>query len=56
MLMFIHGKADAAFDWNQRPFFLQFHTEDAAERRHHFRELCEKIAVDPDDMLRRYDR
>ena len=56
MLMFIHGKADTAFDWNQRPFFLQFHTEDAAERRHHFRELCEKIAVDPDEMLRRYDR
>jgi len=56
MLMFIHGKADTAFDWDQRPFFLQFHTTDHAERRRHFRELCEKIGVDPDEMLRRYDR
>ena len=56
MLMFIHGKADTAFDWDQRPFFLQFHTEDRAERRRHFRELCERIGVDPDEMLRRYDR
>ena len=56
MLMFIHGQADSAFDWDQRPFFLQFHTEDRAERRLHFRELCERIGVDPDEMLRRYDR
>jgi hypothetical protein len=56
MLMFIHGKAITAFDWDQRPFFLQFHTEDHAERRRHFRELCERIDVNPDEMLRRYDR
>jgi hypothetical protein len=56
MLMFIHGKASTSFDWDQRPFFLQFHTEDRADRRRHFRELCERIDVNPDEMLRRYDR
>jgi len=56
MLTFIYGKADTAFDWDQRPFFLQFHTEDHAERRRYFRELCERIGENPDEMLRRYDR
>jgi hypothetical protein len=56
MLMFIHGKAATAFDWDQRPFFLLFHTEDREDRRRHFCELCAKINVDPDEMLRRYDR
>ena len=45
MLMFIHGKATSAFDWQQRPFFLRFNTEDADERTAVFRELCEKIGV-----------
>jgi diadenosine tetraphosphatase ApaH/serine/threonine PP2A family protein phosphatase len=56
MLMFIHGKASTSFDWDQRPFFLQFHTEDREDRRRHFRELCQRIDVNPDEMLRRYDR
>ena len=52
MLMFLHGKAESAFDWAHRPFFLKFHTEDRAERESLFRELCEKIGVKPDKFLR----
>jgi hypothetical protein len=53
MLMFLHGKASEAFDWDQRPFFLQFHATDSAERRRLFRELCDKIGVDADTTLKR---
>ena len=48
MLMFIHGKADSSFDWTHRPLFLRFKTEDRAERESVFRELCEKIGVEPE--------
>lgn len=47
MLMFIHGKAESSFDWELRPFFLQFNTDDRAEREKYYRELCEKIGVEP---------
>ena len=47
LLMFLHGKAKEPFDWDHRPFFLRFHTDDRAERKAVFRELCEKIDVDP---------
>lgn len=47
MLTFLHGKAAEPFDWNQRPFFLRFHTEDRAEREAAFRELCARIGADP---------
>ena len=47
MLMYLHGKADEAFDWAHRPFFLRFHTEDPAEREAAFRELCERVGQDP---------
>ena len=52
MLMYLHGKADSAFDWAHRPFFLRFHTDDRAEREALFLELCEKIGVQPDKYLR----
>ncbi|MEO5958049.1 MAG: hypothetical protein ABIZ49_14490, partial [Opitutaceae bacterium] len=48
MLMFIHGKAKTAFDWDQRPFFLEFNTEDRTKRQALYRELCVKIGVPPD--------
>jgi hypothetical protein len=51
MLMFIHGKAKTPFDWNLRPFFLQFDTVTAAEREARFRELCDKIGVNAGDYL-----
>jgi hypothetical protein len=47
LLFYIHGKADDPFDWNQRPFFLRFNTADRAERKGVFKEMCEKLGVDP---------
>jgi hypothetical protein len=47
MLFYIHGKADAPFDWEQRPFFLRFNTPVVADRRRVFRELCQVIGVNP---------
>jgi hypothetical protein len=47
MLFFIHGKADAPFDMEQRPFFLRFNTDVVADRRRVFRELCKVIGVNP---------
>jgi hypothetical protein len=51
MLMFVHGKADEPFDWDQRPFFLRFNTENHQERVAVFRELCQKIEVDASKYL-----
>lgn len=48
MLMYLHGQASSSFDWAQRPFYLQFHTDDAAQRRECFRELCARIGVAPE--------
>ncbi|HET9942892.1 MAG TPA: hypothetical protein VFR05_06105, partial [Terriglobia bacterium] len=56
MLMFLHGKASSSFDWEQRPFFLKFNTDDPAERRRLFQELCERIGLDPKKTLQRYGR
>jgi len=47
MLTFLYGKAESAFDWNQRPFFLRFHTEDLGERARVCEELCERLGVRP---------
>ncbi|MGC4073717.1 MAG: hypothetical protein QM760_14650 [Nibricoccus sp.] len=43
MLMFLHGKATSAFDWEQRPFFLRFNATQRDERETVFLELCDKI-------------
>lgn len=51
LLMYVHGKADQPFDWEQRPFFLRFHTENREERKAAFLELCEKIGVEAKDYL-----
>jgi hypothetical protein len=47
MLMFLHGKAKSSFEWDLRPFFLKFNTDDRAERKALYDELCEKIGVAP---------
>lgn len=52
MLLFLHGKAKEPFDWDHRPFFLRFNTEDRAERKAVFRELCETIGTDATRYLR----
>ena len=51
LLVFLHGQADAPFDWAQRPCFLRFATEDPAERRVAFRELCVRLGRDPAPLL-----
>jgi len=45
MLMYLCGKAEEAFDWNQRPFFLRFQTEDNQELRAAWMELRERTGV-----------
>ena len=47
MLYYLHGKANSAFDWAHRPFFLRFNTEDLEKRKEAIRELCESIGCDP---------
>ena len=51
LLMFLHGKAESAFDWDQRPFFTRFNTDSGQQRRTAFLELCAKIGVDPSPYL-----
>lgn len=47
MLLFLHGGADEPFDWNHRPFFLRFHTEDRHERIARVQELRARVGLDP---------
>ncbi len=56
MLFFIFGKSSSSFDWDHRPFFLRFHTENKAERIAVFKELCQIIGVDPQKYLQTPDR
>jgi hypothetical protein len=51
MLMFVYGKANDPFDWDQRPFFLRFNTENHEDRTALFRELCQKLEVDGSKYL-----
>lgn len=48
MLYFLHGKAPSAFDWEQRPFFLRFNTDDMTARRAVARELCATLGITAD--------
>ena len=56
MLMFLNGKSSSAFDWEQRPFFLKFNTDERSRRVELFRELCEKIGADAEKYLDRKTR
>ncbi|HWA15487.1 MAG TPA: hypothetical protein VG817_03585, partial [Gemmatimonadales bacterium] len=47
MLCFLHGKAKEAFDWDHRPYYLEFNTEDQDKRWEMFMDLCARIGVDP---------
>lgn len=48
ILTWLHGRAGSPFDWEQRPFFLRFHTENPDERHHAYLELCERLGIDPE--------
>ena len=47
LLAFLHGKATEAFDWERRPFYLQFGESDPAVRRAAFVQLCRECGIDP---------
>jgi hypothetical protein len=51
MLFYIYGKAKEPFDWSQRPFFLQFNTENRQKRVQTFRELCRQLNINPEKYL-----
>ena len=44
---YLHGKAKEAFDWDRRPFWLEFGEEDPAKVEAAFRRLCAECSVDP---------
>jgi hypothetical protein len=52
MLFYLFGEVKEPFDWGKRPFFLRFNTEDRKERIKVFRELCQKIKINPEKYLR----
>ncbi|MDX1813455.1 MAG: HEAT repeat domain-containing protein [Candidatus Bathyarchaeia archaeon] len=52
ILFYLFGKAKEPFDWGKRPFFLRFNTEDRKERVKVFRELCQKLKINPEKYLR----
>jgi|GEM_PF-2888485 len=47
MLAFLHGKAESIFDWELRPLFLTFNTDDRTERAAACNALCTLIDIDP---------
>jgi hypothetical protein len=51
MLFYLFGEAKEPFDWEKRPFFLRFDTEDRNERIEVFRALCKKLKIDPEKYL-----
>lgn len=46
ILFFLYGKATEPFDWNQRPFFLKFNTNDSRQRRKAFDKMCRLLGID----------
>lgn len=51
MVLYIYGKADSTFDWDRRPLFLRFGTEDLKEREQAFLEICTILEIDPKPYL-----
>lgn len=48
MVLFLHGRAQSAYDMELRPFFLRFQDGDRVEL---FRELCDRVGVNPNRYL-----
>ena len=51
MLYFIFGKADTSFDWDNRPMFLKFNTDNKTEKEKAFVEFCNILGVDSKKYL-----
>lgn len=51
MVAFVHGAAKESFDWDHRPLFLRFNTDDDEERAAAFRDLCTLCGIDPAPYL-----
>ncbi len=47
LALYLGGKADEAFDWNHRPFFLRFGENDRNVRIEAYKELCSRLGVTP---------
>ena len=47
LALYLGGKADEAFDWNHRPFFLRFGEEDRHTQIEAYKELCARLGVTP---------
>ena len=56
MLAFIYKKGDSAFDWNHRPLFMKFNSDDGAERRAALSELCVLLELDESDVIQKIGR
>jgi hypothetical protein len=52
MLFYLFGESKEPFDMNQRASFIRFNTENKDERVLAFRELCEKLKIDPEKYLK----
>jgi hypothetical protein len=53
MLFYLCGESKEPFDWKQRPFFLRFKTEDRKKRVELFKEVCQKLKINPEKYLSR---
>lgn len=47
LALYLGGKAEEPFDWNHRPFFLQFVDDDRKIQIEAYRELCRRLGVTP---------
>jgi len=45
LALYLGGQADEAFDWNHRPFLLQFGEDDRDIRLQAYEELCRRLGV-----------
>ena len=44
LALYLGGKAEEAFDWNHRPFFLRFVDENRSVQIDAYKELCARLA------------
>jgi hypothetical protein len=47
LALYLGGKAEEAFDWDHRPFFLRFGDEDRKVQIDAYKELCERLGITP---------